>query len=81
MKTALVIMDGREQIVLTPETGTEKDLLGKLKDRKVTIYRGQFYDCQGGWYRQGRGDDSTIILLEPEEAEKTASPEGTYPDP
>ncbi|MHA6684448.1 hypothetical protein [Mesorhizobium sp. A556] len=71
MKIALVIMEGREQIVLTPERDIEKDLLGKLKDRNVTIHRGSFYNCQGGWYRQGMDDESTILVLgEPEQEPK-----------
>lgn len=80
MKIALYIEDGLEQIVLTPESKTETALLGKLHDgsRELSIKRGQFYPCQGGWVRHGelaagsafgplRGsdsrDDSTIIVL------------------
>lgn len=79
MKIALYIQDGLEQIVLTPESPTERNILGKLHDgsRDLTIKRGSFYYCQGGWMRQGAtsassiygvtssDDDSTMIVLRP----------------
>ena len=78
MRIALYIEDGLEQIVLTPETKTERNILGKLHDgsRTLAIHRGSFYACQGGWTRhrlsypalhgvtdQPRDDESTIIVL------------------
>lgn len=65
MKIALYIEDGREQIVLTPTSDTEKAILAKLHDgsRVANIYRGTFYGCVGGWTRKGESDDSTIIVL------------------
>lgn len=81
MKIALYIEDGLEQIVLTPESETEKAILGKLDDgtRDLTIRHGSFYNCQGGWTRfapasftssmyspsERRHDDSTMIVLSP----------------
>lgn len=54
MKIALYIEDSLEQIVLTPESEMEQSILGKLHDgsRKLSIKRGSFYGCQGGWVRQ-----------------------------
>lgn len=77
MKIALYIEDGLEQIVLTPESETEKGILGKLHDgsRELTIKRGSFYHCRGGWqryrtfapalysYQDDEGDESTMIVL------------------
>jgi hypothetical protein len=76
MKIALYIEDGLEQIVLTPETDTEKNILKKLDDgsREISIKHGSFYECQGGWKRHkeafesiyggGRqNDESTMIVL------------------
>jgi len=65
MKTAIYIEDGREQIVLTPETDMEKTVLAKMgkPGRDLIIARGSFYRCQGGWTRQGASDDSVIIVL------------------
>ncbi|HWW56390.1 MAG TPA: hypothetical protein VN047_05825 [Sphingopyxis sp.] len=65
MKIALYIEDGIEQIVLTPETDTEKGIVGKLHDagRDITIKRGSFYECRGGFVRQSVNDDSTMIVL------------------
>lgn len=81
MKIALYIEDGLEQIVLTPESETEKGILGKLSDgsRDLSILRGSFYACQGGWVRhkrqsytdgiyfpsESRDDESTMIVLRP----------------
>lgn len=74
MKIALYIEDGLEQIVLTPQSDTEKAILGKLSDgsREMSILKGSFFQCQGGWMRQGQSPDSTMILLT-----KRASPELT----
>lgn len=67
MKIALYIEDGREQIVLTPSTDTEKGILNALTNGSVlTIHKGSFYGCRGGWTRHGESDDSTIIVLERE---------------
>ncbi len=74
MKIALCIMDGLEQFVLTPESDVERRLSGVLTDRKHTdmsIHRGSFYECRGGWYREGKDDDSAIICLRPKKAEQT----------
>jgi len=68
MKVALYIADGLEQIVLTPETDSEKGIVGKLHDnsRTLSIKRGSFYQCNGGWTRHGISDDeSTMIVLRP----------------
>lgn len=74
MKIALYIEDGFEQLVLTPATDTERALLSKLENgsRKLSIYRGEFYACEGGWTRHGFSslndkDSSTIIVLKPAE--------------
>ena len=65
MKIALYIEDGLEQIVLSPETPTEKAILGKLHTgtRALRIYHGEFYKCQGGWVRHSANEDSTILVL------------------
>lgn len=78
MKIALYIEDGLEQIVLTPESETEKLLLRKLDaaDRDLTIHHGSFYECRGGWLRhqasfhgtydgERKSDDSTMLVLRP----------------
>lgn len=77
MKIALYIEDGLEQIVLTPDSETEKNILAKIHDgsRELTISRGAFYGCRGGWTRWKEGgsslygsmteDESTMIALRP----------------
>ena len=53
MKTTLVIQDGVNQVVLTPESDCEKNILNLVnsKDVETTIKVGNFADCQGGWVR------------------------------
>lgn len=73
MKIALYIEDGLEQIVLTPDSATEKAILDKIHDgsRALAIRRGAFYGCRGGWTRWKQGgaynafvdDESTMIVL------------------
>ncbi len=81
MKIALYIEDGLEQIVLTPQSDTEKAILGKLHDgsRQFELKRGSFFQCQGGWTRysaaystssmyspsERTSDESTMIVLRP----------------
>lgn len=85
MKFAFVLTDGLEQFVLTPETDTEKKLVAALTeksaDREMSIHRGGFYECRGGWFRERRryreiysgsnleDDDSAIICLRPAQPE------------
>ena len=76
MKIALYIENGLEQIVLTPETDTEKGILRKLHedDRTMEICVGSFYVCEGGWVRfehhvgKATDDQSTMIVLHKTEA-------------
>lgn len=90
MKIALYIEDGLEQIILTPESATEKDILQKLHDgsREMSLKHGSFYACQGGWtrYRQSymtdgvmfpserRDDESTMIVLRRPPVEEPGEP-------
>lgn len=83
MKTAIYIEDGRQQVVLTPETKTEEAVCEALEKRvaQLNIYRGEFYACQGGWTRQreintsslygmpGKPDSLIIVLDDAEENE------------
>ena len=81
MKIALYIEDGREQIVLTPQTKTEGAILRSLTDghRSLSVKKGSFYNCQGGWTRQGSDDESAIIVLD--EPEKACAPGSPIPYP
>lgn len=78
MKIALYIEDGLEQIVLTPTSDTEKAILEKIHDgsRQMSLKRGEFYGCRGGWTRHKKqyllpyggdepNDESTMIILTP----------------
>ena len=75
MKVGLFIEEGRRQIVLTPESDTEKDICKLFKDRSsdLKVYEGGFYQCQGGWTRMRQDsneNDSYIIVLDDKEDRK-----------
>ncbi len=64
MKTAIYILEGLTQVVLTPETTWEKTALEGLKEKVcVEIKRGGFYHCHGGWDRQNGNDDSIMLRI------------------
>jgi hypothetical protein len=65
MKIAFYVEDKLEQLVLTPESETEATILNRIHDgtRQLRLRQGSFYNCQGGWVRQGYDDQSTIIVL------------------
>jgi hypothetical protein len=67
MKIALYVEDGRTQIVLTPQTPAEKAVLDNVKPgAELSVKRGSFYECRGGWVRQSQNDESTMLVLRPE---------------
>lgn len=63
MKIAIYIENGITQLVLTPENDWEKQVIRCIEDgsQNVAIHRASFYECRGGWTRQGTGDDSLIL--------------------
>jgi len=65
MNVAIYIKEGRTQLVLTPTTDFEKGIVSKVGrgEQKVSIYTGEFYDCQGGWTRQGNMTDKSLIIV------------------
>lgn len=73
MKTAIYLEDGVTQVVLTAENDWEKSVLARIDGQSLTVLRGQFYACQGGWFRQreeyqhspfasGRVDPESLML-------------------
>ena len=74
-----LIKNNFKEVVLTPEDKTEEeaiDLIVKkgfsvgrigrpdkiMKDLKA--FRGEYYHCEGGWLREGGGDDSLILVFD-----------------
>lgn len=58
MKAAIYINEGNTQVVLTPENEWEKAALKMIgSENQVQTFWGQFYECQGGWYRQPQYSD------------------------
>lgn len=85
MKTALVIVDGLRQIVLTPESPEEKAIAELLVSQQwaLEIKRGQFFVCRGDYARFGTWpietgqygrDDSVMLVLRPEKFASTETP-------
>jgi hypothetical protein len=70
MKTAIYIEDGITQLVLTPETPWEENVVNSISkgDKTAKIMNGQFYECAGGWVRQRSGfssvKDSIIVRFD-----------------
>ena len=71
MKVAIYVADGTTQVVLTPETAWEKTVAELvLEDQgQVQAFKGIFYECQGGWFRQSpyepsRETQSIILRLD-----------------
>ena len=69
MKIAIYVEDGDKQIILTHEDKFEKAVFDQIMDyfeneaMEAQIFRGSFYQCQGGYWRQGTGDDSLMIRM------------------
>ena len=66
MKTAFYVEEGRQQVVLTPETDMERRILDLMHAplTELKVYKGSFYACVGGWTRHSPNKDSTIIVLD-----------------
>ena len=66
MKVAIYIVDGTTQIVLTPEDKFETASLEHLHapDTELHVYRGEFYECRGGWYRESSDIRSTMLRID-----------------
>lgn len=64
MKTAILTLDGILQVVLTPETDHERAVIGQVGGNieGVEIFRGSFYDCQGGYTRLQEDPRQSIAL-------------------
>ena len=67
MKTAIYITEGSTQVVLTPENEWEKQVIASIEQgqKSLSIYRGGFYECQGGWVRQSGYEESLILRTQP----------------
>ena len=69
MKTAVYIEDGVEQIVLTPESDFERKVFGFIEENSsLSLKKGKFYECQGGYFRQGmmsERENDFILRIEP----------------
>ena len=63
----LIVPDKCKQIILTPETPEETDILKIFNEPNIKIFKGCSFEvskCQGGYYREFDNENSTIILLE-----------------
>jgi hypothetical protein len=80
MKTAILIAEGVKQIMLTPENDTEREALQYITSNDeihtIVIKRGPFddeedvfgadvYECEGGYYRAERKQESVMFVLTP----------------
>jgi hypothetical protein len=69
MKTALIMMDGAIQVVLTPETAEDKLVAKLIKGPyDVRVHGGVHFEViktMGGYMRQETNDESTVLVLTP----------------
>lgn len=65
MKTTILSQEGNTQIVLTPETEFEKDVVEKFGENVTvaSLFKGSFSECAGGWTRQYPYKDSLMICV------------------
>jgi len=65
MKTSILSQDGNMQLILTPETDFEKEVIEKYGSEfnSVDIYKGNFSDCKGGWTRLYETEESLILRI------------------
>lgn len=65
MKTAIYIENGLTQLVLTPESPWEQNIVKSMTEgtQPVEIKRGSFYECRGGWVRMGECEDDASLIL------------------
>jgi len=76
LKTAIYIEDGDVQLVLSPENEWEQNALKSFGDNMdVTVMRGAFYACAGGWHRH-----TAIYGHEPEERSLILRVRSNQPD-
>ena len=70
MRTAIYIDDGVLQIILTPETDFEKSLVKQYSNTNmsVSIKKGKFYSCVGGWIRTDSYEDESLMIILKEKA-------------
>lgn len=87
MKTAILITNEVKQIMLTPENKAEREALSYISpsdDIHTVIKKGSFYDgeeifgvniyeCQGGYYRAEKKEDSVMFVLTPKKKDKSSS--------
>jgi len=66
MKAAIFIKEGRTQVVLTPESQLESSVLEQIHEAEGELHttRGEFYDCKGGYTRQGKATTDLIFVMD-----------------
>lgn len=86
MRTAIYVEDDVLQLVCTPDSDFEKEILAGFYGKGITaqIFNGQFYHCRGGWARQTDSytpyfnetprDLSLIVRMAPAKANETPPP-------
>lgn len=66
MKTTVLFQDKVRQIALTPETPWEEEAFKLFPEEcLMKLRRGSFFNhCQGGWVREFKDHDKSIILVQ-----------------
>lgn len=89
MKTAIYVEDGVTQIVLTPVTAFERELLGRISREEIVhvrVAKGSFHRGPDGWQRFGvgpedePGDDQCLMLRLDTEGEESSPSSASLAD-
>ena len=81
MLTTLLIQRDTKQLVLTPETESEKAIFKMFpEDVTLSIKRGSFFsECRGGYIREFSDDHSLMLIMEDSDSrESHVSPKPGY---
>lgn len=83
MRLSLIITEGLEQIVLTPETPMEMALVQRIDrgERAISVHTGGFGQTQAGWIQALPQGESLMILFRDPPQQAPQPPQDPPQDP
>lgn len=69
----LIVPDEGKQIIFTPESEEEKQVLKLFSEPNIQIFKNVDFEietCQGGYYRPYTASNSVVLLLKKEDLAK-----------
>lgn len=73
MKIAIYFEENTKQVIFTPENEYETSIVKQFEEDEIdlSIKFGSFYNCTGGWVREGLDKNSLMIILSRKHNAKT----------